>query len=214
MRVHNIKQGRPIKIGPYTTSKIELFDLFKSWIVITIIIYILGIGSRDGFLYNILVSSIAVGTAFLFHELGHKIMAQHYGCFAEYRANNSMLWMALFMSFLGFVFLAPGAVIISGPVGKRRNGMISAAGPGVNFIMALIFMMIIVITKNQLIMSISMSGVLINGWIGLFNMIPFGNFDGKKILNWNKIIYIIMVVIGLFVTFFSNTILSIIKSSL
>ena len=54
-----------------------------------------------------------------------KILAQNYGCFAEFRSYNFMLLIAVFMSFFGFIFAAPGAVIISGPIGKRRNGKIS-----------------------------------------------------------------------------------------
>jgi len=207
-----MQQVRPIKIGPYTTSKIELIDLLKSWITISFIVYILGVGGDLGLIKSILFSAFTVGIAFIGHELGHKIMAQHYGCFAEYRANNNMLFLALIMSFMGFVFLAPGAVMISGPVGKRRSGMISAAGPATNFIMAIIFMMIFLFVNVASVRNFSLFAIMVNGYIGLFNMIPFLMFDGKKILNWNKIVYSIMVLIGIILAFFSEYILATIIS--
>ena len=40
-------------------------------------------------------------------------------------------------------------------------------------------------------------GFLINAWIGLFNLIPFLMFDGKKILNWSKPAYFIMLSTGM-----------------
>ena len=29
-------------------------------------------------------------------------------------------------------------------------------------------------------------GVIINAWLGFFNLIPFGSFDGQKVFQWNK----------------------------
>ncbi len=42
-----------------------------------------------------------------------------------------------------------------------------------------------------------MIGFQINFWLGLFNLIPFGNFDGKKILNWDRYVWMGMVFIGI-----------------
>ena len=198
--------SRPIKIGPYTTSRIEIGDLIRSWIVISLAFSILlrnnpTIIFPEGMVLSFIqimgLSAITVGTAFLLHEIGHKIAAQRYGCFAEYRANNSMLIFALLLSFLGVIFFAPGAVMIAGPVGKRRNGMISAAGPGVNFGLAIIFLMLNFYIANSFWQVLFQFGYFINTWIGLFNMIPFLIFDGKKIYDWNKTIYFIILAIGI-----------------
>jgi len=48
---------------------------------------------------------------------------------------------------------------------------------------------------------IGIFGFTVNAWLGLFNMIPFGNFDGSKILKWNKIVYGCMVAAGLLMVF-------------
>src|SRR3989344_9007542 len=105
-----------------------------------------------------------------------------------------MLILAILMSFLGFIFAAPGAVMISGPVGTRRNGKISVAGPIVNYVLAILFLLLYLYVPY--FRGISLYGFIINTWIGLFNMIPVWQFDGAKILRWNKIIYAAMVVIG------------------
>ncbi len=181
-----------LKISKKVFSKREIKDLSKAWIILSLAFAIVFYGANFdyGFILAFLVSAITVGTAFIFHEMGHKIVAQHYGCFAEFRSFDNMLFLALIMSFFGFVFAAPGAVMIAGPVGTKRNGLISLAGPGMNVILAFLFLAFGLLFGNSVII---FYGFLINSWIGLFNMIPFGNFDGIKILRWNKLVYGLMV---------------------
>ncbi|MAG78421.1 hypothetical protein CL616_03590 [archaeon] len=181
-------------------SKIELRDLAKAWLIISIAFAIVLSGGRLGafFIANVILSALTVGVGFLLHELGHKFLAQKYGCFAEFRANNFMLLIAIITSFFGIVFAAPGAVMIAGHVGKDRNGKISLAGPGTNFILAIIFIGLAFIFTQGFLARIISFGVLVNVWLGLFNMIPVWLLDGKKILHWNKTIYTITLAIGIF----------------
>lgn len=205
MYEHNYKTYR---IGPYKTSEIEIQDLFKAWVAISIAFAIVmseGITVNSlmsiQFLYDFLIAAFTVGIGFLFHEMGHKIIAQRYGCFAEFRAWDIMLVFALLMSFTGFIFAAPGAVMISGHVDKIRNGRISLAGPGVNIILALIFLSLMIFLGNSLFFQY---GLMINAWLGLFNMIPIGNFDGKKIWRWNKAAYALVVIAAVMLLFGMN----------
>ena len=109
-----------------------------------------------------------------------------------------MLIFAILMSFFGFIFAAPGAVVIKTYyLTKERNGKISAAGPIVNIALAIIFLILILLFPIGLINEISKIGLLINAWIGLFNMIPFGNIDGQKILAWSKPVYISLIIAAL-----------------
>jgi Zn-dependent protease len=175
-------------------SKKEIKDLIKAWLILSLAFAIVfnGLNFNLAFIITILISTITVGTAFIFHELGHKFTAQHYGCFAEFRSFDNMLFLALILSFFGFIFAAPGAVMISGPIGKRRNGKISLAGPLTNIILAILFLIVHLYSPNI----ISFYGFVVNTWIGLFNLIPFAMLDGKKIFNWNKVIYGLMVGTG------------------
>jgi len=153
-------------------------------------------GLSVGFVYYFIISALTVGIGFLFHELGHKVVAQKYGAWAEFRANDQMLVLALLMSFMGFVIAAPGAVVILGRVNKRQYGKISVAGPLVNFVLAAVFYALLFLAPVKGLSLLFFYGALINSWLGLFNMLPFGNFDGIKILRWNKLVYGVMVAFG------------------
>lgn len=202
----------PIRVFGIETSKTELKDLLKAWIVISLAFTIVNLrGEVSGIsavsLISILAvfifSSLTVGVAFLLHEMDHKFVAQHYGCFAEFRADTQMLFIALISSFLGFIFAAPGAVMILGYVDRKRNGLISASGPGTNLILAVFSLAVTSVSPSgTLPWILGVYGFYINSWIALFNMIPFGNMDGAKILRWNKPVYAFMVVTALVFVFF------------
>lgn len=178
-------------------SDIELQHLFRAWIAISLAFGILLSGGNllsNNFLINVLIAGFTVGVGFLFHELGHKFIAQRYNCFAEFRAYNSMLLLAIAMSFFGFIFAAPGAVMIRGYVDVKKNGKISLAGPIMNIILALIFLGAILIGFSNKFTNI---GFFINGFLAAFNLIPVWNFDGSKVLRWNKAVYFIALAISI-----------------
>ncbi len=194
---------KTFKVLGYSTSEKEIRDLAKSWIFISIAFAFI-LGTRQifslEFMKNLVISLVAVGTGFVFHELGHKIVAQRFGCYAEFRANRAMLFLALILAyFVGIVFAAPGAVMISGYVNKRVNGKISIAGPLTNLVMAVVFLVLSVwasLAELGFVATVFSYGFMINTWIGLFNLIPYGNFDGIKILRWNKTYYVLMLIFG------------------
>jgi|TARA_B100002003_G_C13956359_1_gene463452 Zn-dependent protease len=196
-----LQQPKQIYIGKINTSETEIRDLIKAWIAISIAF---GLVMRNSISLNFylvfIIAALTVGIGFLLHELGHKIIAQRYGCFAEFRSFDQMLIMAVVLAILTggrFVFAAPGAVMISGPVGIRRNGKISAAGPIVNLVLAFLFLSFLSISPAGLLSITAYYGFFINSWLALFNMIPLWNFDGAKVLRWNKTIYGVIVAIAL-----------------
>ena len=200
-----LQQPKQIYIGKINTSQREIRDLIKAWIAISIAFAIV---MRQlvtlKFYQAFIVAAITVGTGFLLHELGHKIVAQRYGCFAEFRSFDHMLMLAVLMSFFGFIFAAPGAVMINGPVGVRRNGKISAAGPIVNLVLSVAFLWVLLMQPEGILGIIAFYGFFINSWLALFNMLPFWNFDGKKVLRWNKKVYGIIVAAALGLMFLQN----------
>jgi Zn-dependent protease len=199
--IHMKQVYEPIKIGPLSTSKAELKQLGIAWLAISIAFAnVLSGGRWLVFPQMLFISAVTVGTGFFFHELGHKIMAQKYGCFAEFRAFINMLVFAVIISFAGFVFAAPGAVMIAGRPTRKQNGIISLAGPLVNLVFAYIFFIMltfsVAIGLSGFILTLFGYGFLINTWLALFNLLPIGNFDGRKILHWNKGIYGITVALA------------------
>lgn len=136
----------------------------------------------------------AVMTGFLLHELAHKWMAQQYGCWAEYRGNRNGLYFALLMSSFGFLLAAPGAVMVSGRITERQNGIIAAVGPITNIIIALVAFPIYLLTAGleqpiALIGELARFIVVINLILGGFNMIPVQPLDGSKVIVWSKTAY-------------------------
>ncbi|MBI3027160.1 metalloprotease [Candidatus Woesearchaeota archaeon] len=188
-----------IKIGAMNTSETEIKDIIKAWIAISVAFAVVlsnSIFSSD--IYSkFIIASLTVGAGFLLHEMGHKLVAQKYGCFAEFRSFDNMLLLAIAMSFFGLVFAAPGAVMISGKINKAKNGKISVAGPVMNLALALIFLALIFAQLPQLFKAIAFYGFVINSWLALFNMIPFWFFDGYKIIKWNKLVYGLVTAIAL-----------------
>ena len=85
------------KVLGYQTSSIEIFDLLKAWIAISIAFGIIltkvygGELTASNFLLYLSLSGFTVGTAFILHEMGHKITAQRYGLKAEFRSFDFML---------------------------------------------------------------------------------------------------------------------------
>ncbi len=183
---------KQIRLGRISTSEAELKDILKAWLAISVAfaaVLSTSVFSSD-FYVKFIMASLTVGIGFLLHELGHKVVAQRYGCFAEFRSFDSMLLLALLMSvFLKAVFAAPGAVMISGRVNSEKSGKISAAGPIVNLLLSLIFLGIVFAPGPALLKSIALYGFMINSWLALFNMLPFWLFDGYKILKWSKLAY-------------------------
>jgi Zn-dependent protease len=169
-------------------SRTEVRDLVKAWLAVTLAFTLANVGfqlnAAAGMLF--LVLAVSAGLGFLLHELAHKLVAQRYHCWAEFRADDKMLLVMLIVSAFGLIFAAPGAVVIQGSVTYDRNGKIALAGPLMNVILALVFTVLAVTTPLGVI---AIYGAQINAWLGVFNLLPFGGFDGVKVLAWNRYVW-------------------------
>lgn len=205
-----------------TFSKTEIKDLTIAIIVITLIFSLVFSRSMtnglSGLIILIPISLVTVGLSFILHELGHKVVAQKYGFFAEFRRSDKGLILAFITALLGFVFLAPGAVMIGSPTGyitEEENGKISIAGPLVNIVLALVFAGLL-ITIKPLITSANMTtmiylyftaiiGFNVNSFLALFNLLPIPPLDGSKIIGWNLPIWLITIAASGALTYISYT---------
>jgi len=203
--------NRAVTIGKIRTSRTEIVDILKAWMALSFaftFIYagasVLGGDINKIFSLNFasifVVSLFTAGFGFLLHELSHKFVAQHYGCAAEFRAWDQLLYLAVALAvFIGFIFAAPGAVMISGMVTRKENGVISAAGPATNYLLAMIFLGLSFLLPAWT--NVFATGFSINIWLGVFNLIPFGPLDGKKVFYWNKLVWSGMILFGVLFLF-------------
>jgi Zn-dependent protease len=176
------------------TSPAEIRDIAAAVGILSIAFYlILRVDDGRGVAYYAGLAVMSVVAGFFIHEMSHKAVARMYGCWAEFRADYRMLGFALLMSFFGFLFAAPGAVLIMGNIGPKENGKISLAGPGSNLLVALVclpFWLFAIPGVPDLAANIASSLYFFSVFLGAFNMIPIMPFDGAKIWHWSKPVYI------------------------
>jgi Zn-dependent protease len=178
-------------------SEAEIIDLLKAWIATAIAfgIYFMAAEGVDKFLQVILIAACTAGVGFIAHELMHKYAAHRFGVHSEFRSHDGMLVMSIAIAFLGVIFAAPGAVYILGNITRKENGIISAAGPFANMVLVLLFLPL-VFSTNDILTEIGSKGMIINAYLGVFNLLPMMDFDGHKILAWSKPVYFGMLIIG------------------
>ena len=178
-------------------SKIEIRDLVISVIVLSLVFSRFNIPSLP-------LITLVVVLAFVLHELGHKFVAQKYGCTAEFRMWPMGLFLGVVTAALGgIVFAAPGAVMIS-PYSKdkfafriahlreKEIGHISIAGPAINLAIGFASFALMIFSPSSVLSTIAQ----ISFFLALFNLIPFGPLDGRKILDWNKYIWLLSIVLA------------------
>ncbi len=138
-----------------------------------------------------------IGTGFILHEMAHKVAAIFFGAQAEFRMWTQGLFLMLFMSLMGFVFAAPGAVYIYSPyLTRKENGIISIAGPLTNLALALAFIALAYLSPVEVLgQNAWMFGAYINILIGFFNMLPMFPLDGSKIISWNIFAWLLTVAV-------------------
>ncbi|ATZ61686.2 MAG: hypothetical protein BME93_06500 [Methanosarcinales archaeon Met12] len=183
------------------TSKTEIKHLIIAWLAISFAFAILfardgGMILSPGFIQPMILALFTVGIAFLLHEMAHKIVAQKYGYWAEFRMSPTMLMFAILLAyFVGIVFAAPGAVMIVGQyITRSQNGKIAIAGPMTSIL--LVFLFLPLLWLGGFIAKIGIYGVIINILIALFNLLPFGPLDGRKVIKWSKSAYFFTVFVA------------------
>lgn len=177
------------------------FGLFLPWIIIMLI------ESRD-FMLVPYVAIITVLSIF-FHEFGHWFIAKMLKINTCFKANEPGILVSSIIALIGGIYPFYGSTYIKQKdwsyIGDKRkpglnkNGPIYVMGPLFSIIMAIISKYLIGLTFGywQIMFQLGMN---INIYLVLFNLIPIksaGGFpwDGTKIYQWNKIIWVIETIV-------------------
>ncbi len=190
------------------TSLREIVYLLASLLVLTIAFTYPNLTSE-----MLLIVAFGVGTGFLLHEMAHKFTAMRYGYAADYEASPMGLLMALGLSLAthgGFVFAAPGAVMIRGKSvyynpfenhyldsnqTAKELTYISVSGAVVNLVLAVSFLIATLsVAPRSLEYAILTTAAHINVFLAAFNMIPFGPLDGAKVWQYNRSLWLAVMI--------------------
>ncbi len=137
---------------------------------------------------------VIVTLTFVLHELMHRQVAKHFGAIASFQYSVNGLIITLATGIFGFIFGIPGATVIyTNNFTKREEGIVSLAGPLMNFAVFILFFVIFMLTpyiNNSYITLIAALGMFISILLAFFNMLPIMPLDGAKVLNWDRNIYI------------------------
>ncbi|MBI2663894.1 M50 family metallopeptidase [Candidatus Woesearchaeota archaeon] len=136
----------------------------------------------EGFKNAVIVTAPAIAL----HELGHKAAAMAYGFDATFHAAYTWLGIGVVLKLLNFPFLffVPGYVTYSAAnIEPLVRALIAFAGPLVNL---LLFLFATAALKQGWLKKYAQHLVLtkqINMFLFIFNMLPFGFFDGAQVFS-------------------------------
>ena len=179
----------------------ELRDIIIAATVLAAVFAYSGLDAK-AFEANLPAAVIGVSLGFILHELSHRYFARKYKMHAEFKLWKFGLALAVLFALIsngGFVFAAPGAVMIYQgsdlwgnplPLSKKRYGIISIAGPVTNIVIALGFL-----SANAFYpLELFKFAAQVNIWLAIFNMLPIPPLDGSKVFAWDKRIFVIVIV--------------------
>lgn len=191
----------------------EIWEFGKAWLGTALAFAVLfSSGNRNiafftspAFFRLLLITALTAGVGVILHELAHRVVARHFGATAYFVANDGMLVLSILIAFTGFLFAAPGAVWHSGWLTKRQSGLIAAAGPITNMVLAIIFLGGYLLVQNTDVSPLVLNGLrigyFVNAILGVFNMLPFGPIDGAKVLNWSAVPFGVLIGIAVLIAF-------------
>lgn len=134
---------------------------------------------------------------FLLHEIAHKLVAQHYGMWAEFRLTLFGALLTLLSIVSPFKIISPGAVMIAGNAEKEKVGKTAIAGPTVNIVLAAVSLALTPFaTSLGDFRLVAVYSAVLNSFVAVFNLIPIGMLDGLKVFSWNKLVWAVAFILS------------------
>jgi Zn-dependent protease len=204
---------RPMRARQVTTSTTEIAHLTIAYLVLSVDIALIAgplpqIGSRGllgvaNFPAALAVGATAALTGFVAHEMAHKVVAQRYGFWAEFRLSPFGLLISFMTALFGFLFALPGATVVGGIGNEREWGRMSLAGPALNLAEGGAFAaaaVVMVALRFPVAAELLFLLAFFNAWMAAFNLIPIGPIDGRKVFRWNRRVWVVFFVAALAAT--------------
>jgi len=167
-------------------------------------------------IYSVVIPIAAAAVAIVPHELAHRFVGRSMGCFARFALDERGFVMTTLINvflgsltyfglYIGGVFFS-GYTIVSCPFrgfyGFRtpNEGLIKVAGPITNMALALLSIALYeaMPIKGAVASFIVYSGAL-NAWVAFFNLLPFGPLDGRGVIEWNRAVWLLLIVISVLI---------------
>ncbi|MDG6928970.1 MAG: hypothetical protein JRN39_02805 [Nitrososphaerota archaeon] len=125
--------------------------------------------------------------SFVLHEYAHKYSANLHGLWAEFRLNLTGVIFTVISIFSPFLkVIAPGATMIFGSADDATMGRIAMWGPVVNIAMSAVLLPVVLIAP------LIVPAYMLNSFIAVFNLVPLGILDGRKIFVWRRNVWGLM----------------------
>jgi len=151
------------------------------------------------------IFALTLTSIFILHELAHKIVAQKYGLWAEFRLSLIGSLITLLSILSPIKFIAPGIVMIEGEMDREKIGKTALAGPVTNIAISASFLALAKHIANPFLFITLIIVGISSSWIALLNLIPFNILDGAKIFWWNKKIWAVSFLTSALLTLYALT---------
>lgn len=144
-------------------------------------------------------AALIVTPAVLLHELAHKGVGIYFGYESILQISLFGLGLGVLLKYVNspIIFFVPAYVISSGAFANPENfALLALAGPAANFALYWISDFLLISRKYPKYNHAFIVSKKINLILMAFNMIPFGFFDGAKVLSGNPVLYWSSLIIG------------------
>lgn len=140
-------------------------------------------------------SLIGIVSAFLIHELAHRLIAAKGGFRSRFVISPPWLLVTIISGFLPIKIIAPGYVEVGAfspvtPLSFKWLLYSVAGGPASNIVLAIITLPLAKIVPGLLAVS------TINAYVAFFNLLPIPPLDGSKIFSTTKSLWALLFIIS------------------